>query len=74
MKQLAIDWTRCDAHGLCAEVAPALLARDEWGYPILRRPRPRDEEELSEARRAASLCPALALRIEEARPAHGEPA
>ena len=60
-----IDWTRCDAHGLCAQVAPNLIARDEWGFPILRRPRPRNDQEMLDARRAASLCPALALRIEE---------
>lgn len=65
MKQLAVDWTRCDAHGLCAQVAPSLIVLDEWGFPILRRPRPRNEEELVDARRATSLCPALALRIEQ---------
>ncbi|GGF24829.1 ferredoxin [Subtercola lobariae] len=33
---LHIDWTRCDGRGLCTELLPELLARDEWGYPLAR--------------------------------------
>ena len=32
---IEIDWTRCDGHGLCAELLPEQIARDEWGFPIL---------------------------------------
>jgi ferredoxin len=31
---LHIDWTKCDGRGLCTEILPELLARDEWGYPL----------------------------------------
>ncbi|PXA70948.1 ferredoxin [Cryobacterium arcticum] len=31
---LHIDWTACDGRGLCTELLPDLLRRDEWGYPI----------------------------------------
>ncbi|MCW2542170.1 MAG: ferredoxin [Frankiales bacterium] len=58
---LAVDWTRCDGHGLCAALLPGAIQVDEWGYPIL------DQSELatrprSELTRAVSACPALALR------------
>jgi ferredoxin len=33
-QRLDIDWTRCDAHGLCAELLPELLELDDWGYPV----------------------------------------
>ncbi|QYF75314.1 ferredoxin [Cryobacterium sp. PAMC25264] len=31
---LHIDWTACDGRGLCTELLPELLQRDEWGYPL----------------------------------------
>ena len=34
--KLHIDWTACDGRGLCTELVPELLARDEWGYPVAR--------------------------------------
>jgi ferredoxin len=64
MRQLAIDWTRCEGHGLCAQIFPEVISTDEWGYPVFRRTKIRDADELIGARRAASLCPSLALRIE----------
>ena len=63
MKQLEIDWTRCDGHGLCAQVLPDVIAPDQWGYPVIRRTLFADAE-LIDARRAVALCPALALRLE----------
>ena len=60
--RIAVDWTRCDGHGLCALAAPHLLGLDEWGYPLPLAPvTPADE---SAARRAVAVCPALALRLE----------
>jgi hypothetical protein len=32
--RLHVDWTRCDGHGLCADLLPEVLIRDEWGYPV----------------------------------------
>ena len=65
MKELMIDWTRCEGHGLCVALLPASIISDEWGYPILRRIRPRGDEELIEMRRAVAVCPSLALRLED---------
>jgi len=62
--KIAVDWTRCDGHGLCALAAPGLVRLDEWGYPRLRASvHPADE---TDGRRAAAVCPALALRLERA--------
>jgi ferredoxin len=59
---LAIDWTRCDGHGLCAQLLPEAVRSDEWGYPIF------DAEllaatDLNAVRRAVALCPSLALSV-----------
>ena len=62
MSKIEIDWTRCDGHGLCATLLPDDVVLDEWGYPVLRG-REITPGELSDARRAALACPALALRI-----------
>jgi len=59
-KRLQVDWTRCDAHGLCAELLPELIELDDWGYPVLA-----DGDvpgRLSEhAEHAVRACPQLAL-------------
>jgi ferredoxin len=61
--KLEIDWTRCDGHGLCAELLPDRIARDEWGFPLIRRIDVSLDETKS-VRRVVSVCPALALRLE----------
>lgn len=63
---LHIDWTACDGRGLCTELLPELLRRDEWGYPIALRygsdvPVPLALH--AAAADAVALCPRLALTI-----------
>lgn len=54
----------CEAHGLCIELLPELIRRDDWGYPIVDQPEvPPDLEGL--ARKAADACPTLALLLEK---------
>ena len=69
---LHVDWTRCDGRGLCAELLPRLLTRDEWGYPQPRekartgpgRALVRVPAKLSaDAEQAVALCPLLALSL-----------
>ena len=60
---LEIDWTRCDGHGLCADLVPDRIVMDEWGFPLIRRTTVNDAE-LIDTRRAVSMCPALALRLQ----------
>lgn len=64
--RLHIDWTRCDGRGLCTELLPTVLDRDDWGYPLARQ---RAREPVipahlsAEAEAAVRLCPRLALSL-----------
>jgi ferredoxin len=68
---LHIDWTRCDGRGLCTEILPELLARDEWGYPLAYgygsagagSNVPVPDTLLAAATDAVSLCPRQALAL-----------
>jgi ferredoxin len=65
-RRLHIDWTRCDERGLCTELLPRLLGRDDWGYPLARdgtREPPIPPSALPQARNAVDLCPRLALSL-----------
>jgi ferredoxin len=64
-EELRVDPLLCDAYGYCAELLPEVITLDEWGYPVID-PGPLPEEMLADARRAASACPMLALRLEAA--------
>ncbi|MFB9675356.1 NADH-ubiquinone oxidoreductase-F iron-sulfur binding region domain-containing protein [Streptosporangium vulgare] len=60
--KLTVDWTRCQGHGLCAQLAPDLVHLDEHGYPVFGRDTvPAQFRRM--ARRAVEMCPALALRV-----------
>jgi ferredoxin len=61
-QQIDIDWTACQAHGLCAELLPDHITLDEWGYPLLDGT-PIPPRAVKRARRAASDCPVLALKL-----------
>ena len=68
-QRLAVNWTTCVGHGLCAELLPELIQLDDWGYPIVDPAAipPHLEEYV---RQAIDACPTLALlrqRIEPAR-------
>ena len=73
-RALHIDWTACDGRGLCTELLPELLGRDEWGYPLARdgSREPAVPAALERyAERAVAQCPRLALRLRAGdRPAH----
>ncbi|MFF8604721.1 NADH-ubiquinone oxidoreductase-F iron-sulfur binding region domain-containing protein [Streptomyces sp. NPDC015346] len=63
-EKLAIDWTLCQGHGLCADIVPELIRLGPDGYPALA-----DASVpmhlRGRAQRAVRRCPALALRIEQ---------
>ncbi|MQY02047.1 NADH-ubiquinone oxidoreductase-F iron-sulfur binding region domain-containing protein [Actinomadura macrotermitis] len=60
--RMEVDWSRCDGHGLCADVLPSLIRMDEYHYPVLPEdPIPARLE--ADARRAVAVCPVLALRL-----------
>jgi ferredoxin len=61
--RLKIDWIKCEAHGMCAELLPEHITLDEWGYPLISgAPIPSELE--AHAKRAADACPTFALRLE----------
>ena len=61
--RLRVNPITCEAHGLCAELLPELIRRDEWGYPIVEQPEvPPELRPL--ARKAAAACPTLALLLD----------
>ena len=60
--RLRVNPIMCEAHGMCAELLPELIRRDDWGYPIIEQAQvPPDLEDL--ARKAADACPTLALLL-----------
>ncbi|WP_329334073.1 ferredoxin [Streptomyces sp. NBC_00663] len=65
-QHIEVDWTSCKAHGLCAELLPEHITLDEWGYPLVD-DKPLPTRTLKRARRAATDCPALALKLRAAR-------
>lgn len=64
--RLHIDWTRCEGRGLCTELLPELLDRDDWGYPLARdrSAEPGVPHRLAtDAHTAVRVCPRLALTL-----------
>ncbi len=62
-ERLAVDWTLCVGHGLCADLLPEVMRLDRDGYPVFS-DAPLPEHLIPRARRAVGRCPALALRLE----------
>jgi ferredoxin len=63
--RITVDWTTCDGRGLCAELLPELVARDDWGFPLIADATvPLSLRE--HADRAVAACPRMALRLEQA--------
>ncbi|MFY1632754.1 ferredoxin [Solwaraspora sp. WMMB335] len=70
-RRLQIDWAACDGRGLCIELLPEMLTRDDWGFPVSR---DGDREPMvpvelrRHAERAVANCPELALRLIPSQP------
>ncbi|AXG77798.1 NADH-quinone oxidoreductase subunit NuoF family protein [Streptomyces paludis] len=65
--KLAIDWTLCEGHGLCADILPELFRMSPDGFPT---PAKADVPMHLQgaAMRAVRRCPQLALRLDQAPP------
>lgn len=64
--RLHINWTLCDGRGLCTELLPDILARDDWGYPLARDRTAEPhipQHRTVDASAAVRLCPRLALSL-----------
>lgn len=66
MAELRIDWTRCEARGVCLELLPGLLQPDDWGYPMARHSGRLlvTASALPDAAAAVRECPRMALRLD----------
>jgi ferredoxin len=60
--ELAVNPVACQAHGMCIELLPELIAADPWGYPLLA-PGPVPAGLVPLARRAVGACPTMALLL-----------
>ncbi|HYO31507.1 MAG TPA: ferredoxin [Nocardioidaceae bacterium] len=63
--RIVVDWTRCDAHGLCAELLPEVVELDDWGYPVLADGGRVADDLRVHALHAVSVCPQLALVLKK---------
>lgn len=64
-RRLRVNPILCTGFGYCAEIVPELIARDDWGYPILKPGDIPDDRLLHLARKAVAACPQVALLLEE---------
>jgi ferredoxin len=62
--RIRVNPIKCEAHGVCAELFPEWIRLDEWGYPVIN-PEAIPPALQVHARRAADLCPTLALLLEK---------
>ncbi|MFQ6195590.1 NADH-ubiquinone oxidoreductase-F iron-sulfur binding region domain-containing protein [Streptomyces sp. NPDC000405] len=62
-KRLAVDWTLCEGHGLCAGLLPELVRMGPDGFPALADAGVPGHLR-GRAQRAVRRCPALALRLD----------
>jgi len=60
---LRVDPSICDGVGICAHLAPDLVAVDSWGYPIVRSEPLGSGRDRRQAEAAVAACPRRALRI-----------
>ncbi|NJD29051.1 MAG: ferredoxin [Chloroflexi bacterium] len=61
-RELRVDWIACEAFGMCHDLAPDLVALDDWGYPIL--PSPSEvAARAGDVQRIIDCCPARALSL-----------
>ncbi|GAA2748865.1 NADH-ubiquinone oxidoreductase-F iron-sulfur binding region domain-containing protein [Kitasatospora cinereorecta] len=59
---IVVDWTLCEAHGLCTSVLPEVISLAADGFPSAA-VMPVPPQLLQRAARAVDRCPALALKI-----------
>ncbi|MFJ1703739.1 NADH-ubiquinone oxidoreductase-F iron-sulfur binding region domain-containing protein [Kitasatospora sp. NPDC088346] len=60
---IVVDWTLCEAHGLCSSVLPDVISLGADGFPAAA-VMPVPPQLLQQAARAVDRCPALALRMQ----------
>ena len=61
-KHLIVDYSKCDGHGICAEMCPEWIHLDQFGFPILRAGSI-PKEVIKHAEKAVLECPKLAIKL-----------
>jgi ferredoxin len=61
---LRIDPSVCDGVGICAHLAPDLIALDSWGYPVIDDHVLDRKRHLRQAESAVKACPKNALFVQ----------
>ena len=64
---LTVNPIACQAHGMCIELLPELIAADPWGYPLIAAG-PVPAELVPLAQRAVNACPTMALLLTKSDP------
>lgn len=63
-QRLVVNFIKCDAHGICAELFPEWIRLDDWGYPIVE-PGPVPPALLAHATRSCRMPGSRALALED---------
>lgn len=61
--KVQVDSTKCDAYGLCADVAPQVFELDDFGYAAVRGDGVVQDEAKAPAEEAIRACPVQAIRL-----------
>ncbi|GAA4970976.1 ferredoxin [Streptomyces hyderabadensis] len=62
----AVDATKCNAYGTCADHCPSVFQLDEWGYGSVVGDGTVAEAEIGAAKVAAADCPEKAITLIDA--------
>ncbi|MFF0291816.1 ferredoxin [Streptomyces sp. NPDC005262] len=62
----AVDATKCNAYGTCAEICPSVFTLDEWGYAAVEGDGTVPADAIESARAAALGCPEKAITLTDA--------
>lgn len=63
--RVLVDATRCEAYGLCVEVAPDLFELDDFGYASPRGTGEVPADRIEAAKEAVAICPIRAISLRE---------
>ena len=63
--RVKVNSERCQGHGLCYSLAPALFADDDQGYSVVTHPGEITGDLVDDAREGVRSCPERAISIED---------
>jgi len=63
--KVRVDASKCQAYGICNEIAPRVFELDEWGYAAVPGQGDIAAKDEESARRAENSCPAHAVVVHQ---------